>query len=152
MTINIKAVATWIATKINKYPVLTRVLTQVIAFITTFGWHNSSPFWHVVCIASLAVMSVLNISDAKLRKGTIEKSDQVVDILQGAIVDMVEAGAVEIGDFSIMQPDSEPETASQQENQEPQEETIQVTEEPQEPTKEEITTEETSEDTPEKEN
>ncbi len=107
MKIDIKVILAWISAKINKYPVLTRVLTQVIAFITTFGWHNSSPFWHIVCIASLAVMSVLNISDAKLRKGTIEKSDQVVEILQDAIVDMVEAGAVEIGNFAILQQDSE---------------------------------------------
>ncbi len=109
MKINIKAVAAWVVAQINKHPIFTRVLTQVIAFITTFGWHNSSPFWHVVCIASLAVMSVLNISDAKLRKGTIEKSEQVVEILQEAIVDMVEAGAVELGDFSVLQPDSESE-------------------------------------------
>ncbi len=103
MEINIKPVAKLVATKlskiINKYPVFTRVVAQILAVITTFGWHDSSPFWHVVCIASLAVMSVLNISDAKLRKGTIEKSDEIVEILQDAIVDMVETGAVEIGDL-----------------------------------------------------
>lgn len=129
MTLNLKSLATWVAGKINKHPIFTRVLTQVIAFITTFGWHNSSPFWHVVCIASLAVMSVLNISDARLRKGTIEKSDQVVEILQDAIVDMVQAGAVEIGDFSIMQPDSdkEAETNSEEDAKEDVQEDTQET-------------------------
>lgn len=148
MTLNIKAIATWIVSKINKHPIFTRVLTQVIAFITTFGWHNSSPFWHIVCIASLAVMSVLNISDARLRKGTIEKSDQVVEILQDAIIDMVEAGAVEIGDFSIMQPDSNTEIAPQ-ENQETEESQDNLNQN-QEIT--EATTEEIDADTAEKEN
>ncbi len=98
MKIDIKEITKKLIGMVNKHPVFLRVITQGVMFITTFGLHNSSPFWHVVCLVSMCLMSVFTISDGKLRKASIEKSEQVVEILQDAISDMIESGGIEVSE------------------------------------------------------
>lgn len=96
MNIDIKKGWGFILNKVRKHPIFTRILTQIIVFITTFGWHNQSAFWHVVCLGGMIVMSALSISDGKRRKGELVKSTDVVEIFQEAIEELVENGNVTI--------------------------------------------------------
>ncbi len=141
MNIDIKKGFSWVVDKFRAHPIFTRILTQVIVFITTFGWHNSSDFWHVVCLGSMILMSALSISDGKLRKSTFEKTAEVVEILQDAIVEMVENGDVEIGSVVTEVIDTFSEEEETKENEK-------VTEETEEETAEN-TEEETAENTEE---
>lgn len=98
MNINIKGVWDFLLSKVRKYPVFTRILTQAVLLITTFGWHNSSDFWHVICLASMVFMSVLNVSDGKLRRVELGSSEEVVEILQEAISEIIETNAVGVSE------------------------------------------------------
>ncbi|MFI3167289.1 MAG: hypothetical protein R3Y32_04130 [Bacillota bacterium] len=125
MNIDIKAGWDFILSKVRKHPVFTRILTQAILLITTFGWHNSSDFWHVICLGSMILMSVLNVSDGKLRKSTIPASEEVVEILQDAISDIIESNALDVADgFSenITVPIRDAETSEEAENVQTEEE------------------------------
>ncbi len=98
MNIDIKSWLTWLKTKISAHPVFIRVLTQVVVFITTFGWHNSSDFWHIICVASMGLMAIFSVSDGKLRKANIQNGEQVVEILQDAISNIAENCDIDISD------------------------------------------------------
>lgn len=80
----------YIAGKARKYPMVSRVLTQALMFITTFQLHNHSLFWELVCIFCLVITSVQNLSEHKLRKASMPKTTEVSEIIKDAVSEILE--------------------------------------------------------------